>query len=115
MIQGCFVRIPISPHVFMIYLAFILHNLAFPPPLERNVSLLHCAGKVGMIHNGVLPLLLHQPHDVLWHGRCRPLACDFDLVCEEFYPAVAGDVHVAVFGFLAVEAAKTSGRAMADK
>jgi hypothetical protein len=99
-IQGCFVCIPISPHVFMIYLAFILHDLAFPPlPLKRNVSLLHRAGKVGRIHDGVLLLLLYQPHDVLRHGRCRSLARDFDPVCEEFYCTVAGDVYVAVFGF----------------
>jgi hypothetical protein len=79
------------------------------------VSLLHRAGKVGMIHDGVLPLLLRQPRDVLRHGRCRLLARDFDPVREEFYRAIAGDVHVAVFGFLAVEAAETSGRAMADE
>ena len=62
-----------------------------------------------MIHDIVLSLLLRQPHDVLRHGR--PAARDFDPIREEFDRAIAGDVHVAVFGFRAVETAKTFGHA----
>ena len=88
-------------------LSFFSTLLSNIPPLNRNICLLHRAGKVGMIQDSVLSLLLRQPHDVLRHGRRWPLARDFDPIREEFYRAVAGDVHVAVFGFRAVETAKT--------